>query len=383
MEDNEKKYINELIKAQAHHTNLTKMKNEYISFLLKEIKSHFNNMYDAYSEISRTELSNLQKNYAEKILSEGEHSNILVDEILNFLDVDTVKQSPHELQFDFKDYFDKRKNNNLSKDFAAKFPLNVLFLEDDPFNRKFAKIIFERLGYTPDFSLSLADGCTKEYDVVFVDLTNNKYSLQEQSDTIYAYFSDKKRIQVIALSSEDISDVQKGAFQHVIDWNLIFPVKIRDLMEMLENVWKKGQVKTAKPEVQYIPKVQEGRFIEEENISFIQEIQSEDDIVFFIELIDIFIIETPKIFKIVREAIKKLDYDKIHFGGHKLRGSSLTMGIELFINVGAQLEEAAREKNIENVENFVIEIEHKFPRIVEELEELKEKYRIKYLGDFN
>ncbi len=383
MEDNEKKNIIELNRALAQHTHLTRLKNEYISFLLKEIKAHSKNLNEAHSVLSQTALNITQQVSADKIFFENEHSNILIEEIQSFLDLDVFRYGLNELQFDFKDYFDKRKNNNLLKSFAKEFPLNILFLEDDLFNIKYARIIFECLGYQPDFSLSLADGNTKVYDVVFVDLTNEKHLLQEKSDTIYAYFSDKKRVQIIALSPEDISDEQKSCFQHVIDWNLIFPVKIKDLTEMLENVWKKSQLKSAKPEPKPVVEIKTGKFIEEENISFIQEIQSEEDIVFFIELIDIFIIETPKIFKVIREAIKKLDYDKIHFCGHKLRGSSLTMGIELFIKIGAQLEIAANEKNIVFVEELVSELEHKFPRIMEELEDLKERYRIKYLGDFN
>ena len=383
MEENEKRNIIDLNRFQNQHSHLTKVKNEFIGFLLKEIKTHFNNLDEARAELSGSSLSLRQNEAVENIQNESDHSKILIEEILSFLDVDTVKYGLHELQFDFKDYFDKRRNNNLPRDFAANNPLNILFLEDDLFNRKFARIVFECLGYNPDFSLSLSDGNSKEYDVVFVDLTKGKHILQEQSDTIYAYFSDKKRTQVVALSSEDISSEQKEHFQHVIDWNLIYPVKLKELVELLSNVYKKSIAEPLRIDHKFVPELREGKLIEEDKISFIQEIQSEEDIVFFIELIDIFIIETPKIFRIVREAIKKLDYDKIHFGGHKLRGSSLTMGIELFIDAGAQMEQAAREKNIENVETLVLGLEHKFIQVVEELEEVKEKYRIKYLGDLN
>lgn len=379
----EQKNIPDLNKAQNRHTHLTKVKNDFITFLLKEIKTHFDNLNETRLELTNTILTDNQVKIVDQLKSESDHSYILIDEILSFLDVDTVKYGLHELQFDLKDYFDKRRNKNLSKDFAEKHPLNILFWEEDQFNRKFARIVFDCLGYMPDFTLSLSEGTVKEYDVVFVDLSKNKNILREQSDTIYAYFSDKKRPQLIALSQDDISDEQKTNFQHGIDWNLITPVKIKDLMEMVENASRKSRSESSKPVVKYIPETSGKRFIEEDKISFIQEIQSEEDIVFFIELIDIFIIETPKIFKIVRDAIKKLDYEKIHFGGHKLRGSSLTMGIDLFIDIGARLEQNARSKNIEDAELLVAELEHKFVIVVQELEEIKDKYRIKYLGDFN
>lgn len=381
MEFNEKKHIYELNKVQNHHAHLTKVKNDFVSFLLKEIKTHVINIEETGNELSKSALTVAQINSLDQIKTESEHAFILIEEIFSFLDIDTLKYGLHELQFDFKDYFEKRKNNNFMKDFALQRPLNILLLEEDLFNKKYARIVFESLGYSPDFSISLADRGLKEYDVVFVDLTKGKNILQEQSDTIFAYFSDKKRTQVVAISHEDISPESKKYFQHVIDWNLIFPVKMRDLTDLLENVWKKAKADTTKPAQKFIPDSITGRLIEEDNISFIQEIQSEEDIVFFIELIDIFIVETPKIFKVIRTAISKLDYDKIHFGGHKLRGSSLTMGIELFINIGLQLEQCAREKNLANAEELVNELEHNFVQVVEELEEIKEKYRIKYLGD--
>ena len=378
----ENKNITDPNKTQIRNTHLTKIKNEFISFLLKEIRTHLDNLNEARLDILNSSLSDSQITSLDQIKSESDHSYILIDEILSFLDVDSLRFTLDDLQFDLKDYFDKRKNNNFSKDLAVKYPLNILLHDNDSFDQKFARIVFENLGYFPDFCLSLNSGINVEYDLIFIDLSKSKAYLREISDTIYAYFGDKKRPYIIGLlPSNETFDNQEN-FEHAIDHCLVKPVKMRDLIELIELSWKKGKTEILRPVHTYAEVSINEKLIEEDKISFIQEIQSEEDIVFFIELIDIFIVETPKIVKIVREAIANKDFEKIHFGGHKLRGSSLTMGIELFIDIGAQLEKTGREGNLENAEYYVNQLEHKLIKVVEELEEIKVRYRSKYLSDF-
>ena len=370
-------------KIQNNQKHLSKIKNDFISFLLKEIGTHINNLHETGSELLNSNLSPVQSNLVDIIQNESAHSKILIEEILSFLDIDSAKLGIDEFQFDLKDYFDKRRNNNFPIDVAAKYPLNILFWEADPVNRRFAKTIFDRFGYKPDYELTLESGLYKEYDIVFIDLTNSKETLKEQSDIIFSYFSGKKHPQIVALTSSDFHPDKKDYFESSVDQNLIKPVKLKELFEVIEKAGKRSKTQIAKPVNKFRQNYGNKKFIEEDKISFIQEIQSEEDIVFFIELIDIFIVETPKVFKIVREAVKNEDYEKIHFGGHKLRGSSLTMGVEIFIEMGSRLEKDARDHNLEDADIVVAELEHIFIVVVEELEGIKDNYRAKYLSDIN
>jgi FOG: HPt domain len=382
MKNAEKNIYNSNI-IQNPSLHLTKIKNDFVSFLLKDIKTHLDNVNEANAGLLNTALTQRQIEIIEKIKNENAHSAILTNEILSFLDIDNAKFDLAALQIDIKDYFDIRRNNNFSKNISEKYPLKILFFQDDNFNRKFIKNTFEHLGYAPDFSLRLDGVKNIEYDIVFIDLAADEELLKEQSDVIYAYFNDKKRPQIIALASNSDYKYNKSGFAHSIDGSLVKPVKINDLVGVLENTWEKLKIAPIKAPAKYFPEAETGTMIKEDQISFIQEIQTEEDIVFFIELIDIFIIETPKLFKIIREAISRQDFEKIQFCGHKLRGSSLTMGIELFINIGLQLEKNARAKYIENMDLLVQQLEHKFVRVVEELEEIKDRYKIKYLGDIH
>jgi|GEM_PF-1988027 len=379
----EEKNIPDFNKSQSRQSHLVKIKNEFVSFLLTEIKTHFNNIDETRHELLHSALTHEQLNVVEQIKTECEHSYILLEEIANFLDLDTAKNNLTEFQFDLKDYFEKRRNANLAKDLAGQFPLNILFWENDLFNKKLAGSLFYYLGYSVDFDLQLNEGLTKEYDLVFVDLSKNKNVLSEQSDTIYAYFADKKRPYIVAICPDNINSTHQSAFEHSVDANLISPLKVKSIVEIIETAYQKSRTEALKPLYKRIDKDYQGKFIERDKISFIQEIQTEEDIVFFIELIDVFIVETPKIFKIIKEAIINKDYEKIHFGGHKLRGSSLTMGIDLYIIIGAQLEKEADSKNITEAKNLLEQLEHSFVKIVEELEDIKVYYKMKYLNEDN
>ena len=117
------------------------------------------------------------------------------------------------------------------------------------------------------------------------------------------------------------------------------------------------------------------KFIEEKKISFLQDLKTDADLEFFKEMLDIYIREIPKNIESIRNAIFQNNADHLRFFVHKLKGSSLTLGIECVLDNFKILEDMALDNNIneESLRMFK-KVSEQFESILEEIVLLKNKY---------
>ena len=115
--------------------------------------------------------------------------------------------------------------------------------------------------------------------------------------------------------------------------------------------------------------------IEEKKISFLQDLKTDADLEFFKEMLDIYIREIPKNIESIRNAIFQNNADHLRFYVHKLKGSSLTLGIECVLENFKILEDMALDNNIneESLRMFK-KVSEQFESILEEIVLLKNKY---------
>jgi HPt (histidine-containing phosphotransfer) domain-containing protein len=117
------------------------------------------------------------------------------------------------------------------------------------------------------------------------------------------------------------------------------------------------------------------RFIDEKKITFLNDLKSQTDLVFFKEMLDIYLKEIPKNIELIRNAIFQNNPDHLRFYVHKLKGSSLTLGVECVLHELKILEDMALDNNIteESLQEFK-KVSEQFEMILEEIVLLKNKY---------
>jgi HPt (histidine-containing phosphotransfer) domain-containing protein len=115
--------------------------------------------------------------------------------------------------------------------------------------------------------------------------------------------------------------------------------------------------------------------LDENKITFINDIQTPDDVVFLLELLDIYIQDLPKVISNINSAVENKDAAKLQFWAHRLKGSSITLGIDLISDISTTLEEAAKLNRFDDETiRLSSELIHNFEIIIGDLEILKEKY---------
>jgi two-component system, sensor histidine kinase and response regulator len=95
----------------------------------------------------------------------------------------------------------------------------------------------------------------------------------------------------------------------------------------------------------------------------LQELEWETDYEFVIELIDLYINETPKHIQLITSALHAQDYSALTIAAHTLKGSSLNLGAQHMGALCLKLEELGRSKSQISSEINTNEIEREFELI--------------------
>lgn len=118
------------------------------------------------------------------------------------------------------------------------------------------------------------------------------------------------------------------------------------------------------------------KLIDENKIELIKDIKSPEDANFFIELLDIYTSNFPQSLANIKKCIELNNNAQLEYSAHKLKGSSLTLGIDFVSDICNKIETSAKNNApVSYAENLVEELVGKFETIIKELEILKEKYR--------
>lgn len=119
----------------------------------------------------------------------------------------------------------------------------------------------------------------------------------------------------------------------------------------------------------------QNNLVSESDIFFIKDINSEEDATFFAELLNVYISELPTTIKLIKTASETDDCKNLYFYSHKLKGSSMALGINSIAVTCEELETFAKEQNLNGrTKELSEELVKKFEQVIQELEVIKEKY---------
>ena len=257
---------------------------------------------------------------------------------------------------------------------AVNFTLKILLAEDNVVNQKVALKLLERLGYRVDVAangLEVLDAVQKmRYDLVLMDMHMPEMDGIETSKLIANIIPKENRPIIISMTADNIEENKEQFLEAGIQDFIQKPVSSDILKEILTKWSKikssecpdhKGNIKSS--------------IINENKITFLQDVQSNEDALFFIELLNVYIDELPKTVKNINSAIHENNSRDLLFNSHKLKGSSLTLGMDIISEISIKLENAAKAGIFnENVIRLGNELNKKVEIVGKELEIIRKKY---------
>ena len=185
----------------------------------------------------------------------------------------------------------------------------------------------------------------------------------------------KKNPKIIAMTADSMVNTKDICINAGMNDYVNKPIRVEDLRETLEK-WSNVVIKESAVDISNIEGIPSPTtIIDEDNISFLREISTVEDIDFLMELFDIYIRDLPVLISEINYAIDNKDFEKLKFFTHKLKGSALTLGVESIADYCLDLEEAARNMDIDDgVHQLNAKLQDHLIKIVEDLKLLKGKY---------
>ena len=262
---------------------------------------------------------------------------------------------------------------------ATSEKIKVLLVEDNNVNQMVATRMLKRIGYNADIASNGVEAVEAvesiSYDLVFMDISMPEMDGLTACSIIRGNKTLAKQPVIIAMTANAMSGDRENYLKVGMDDYISKPVNLEELrkkiIEWTEKIVSDKRAeerKNIESEIKLI-------FIDDKKISFLQDLKSQADLDFFKEMLDIYIHEIPKNIESIRNAIFQNNHDHLRFYVHKLKGSTLTLGIESVLENLTVLEDMALDNKIceESIKEYKL-LSEKFEMILEEIVLLKNKY---------
>ena len=278
-----------------------------------------------------------------------------------------------------KELKDKYFSKEIDKSLAENYQLRILLAEDNLVNQKVAVRTFEKMGYRIDVIANGQEAVQAvrniRYDILFMDILMPEMDGYEATKLILDEQNEDTRPKIIAMTASTMQGDRKACLKAGMDDFVSKPIRIDELQKLIVKWGEKIQNQKLDLVKKLKTKATKTKIIDEEKISFLNDIQTPEDLKFYKELIGIYIEDLPNTLKEIVHAHINKDSRMLQFNAHKLKGSSVTLGIDSISEICHELERKAKENEFnEFTEMLVSDLTKKIEMVIKELEKIKEKY---------
>ncbi len=258
----------------------------------------------------------------------------------------------------------------MDRKLAERLPLKILVAEDNVINRKLVLWILEQMGYKVDVAnhgLEVLSALKKQpYDLIFMDIQMPEMDGLETTRRILQDWPADKRPVIIAMTANVMKGDQERCLEAGMDDYLAKPVTSEEIQRTLER-WgqicrarKRGQNPKLPSEIQInSPQIAELKAIDKHLLS---------------EMVDLFLEQTPQLIEELRKFVQQKDTANIIKIAHKLKGSSLNLGILSLASLCKKIEIKSQSKDLSEINSLIRQLEEDYEQVRLKLKDLQLGY---------
>ncbi|HEY7750674.1 MAG TPA: response regulator [Ignavibacteriaceae bacterium] len=260
-----------------------------------------------------------------------------------------------------------------------KSSVKILLVEDNIINQKVALRMIEKLGYKADVALNGIEAVqalhSVKYDILLMDILMPEMDGIEATKIIRQENSNSHSPRIIAMTANTVQSDEQMCLDAGMDDYMSKPIRIEELGKKI----KSWSLQVEKEKESKFNEFKEhsftGAYVDEKKIAFLNDLNTKNDLDFFVDLLNIYLRDLPVILQEISNAISKRNFQKLKFYVHKLKGTILTLGIEGISDYCSELEKAAENGEISETSiSKNLELNNYMSSIISELTQVREKY---------
>jgi signal transduction histidine kinase/CheY-like chemotaxis protein len=283
---------------------------------------------------------------------------------------------------------------------VSAFPLNILVAEDNPVNQKLATVLLERAGHQVAVAVNGAEAVTRwreaDFDLILMDvqmpeldgLEATRQIRQEEQTT-------GRHVPIVAVTAHSMTGDRERCFQAGMDDYLSKPIQRQELLGVLARQARNRvnhsretlstQPSAANPMAETTPEtgpseaVASAIMAEEiiasnvlDEVEFLNQLEGDEELL--LEIIDIFVADSPLLLQQVLDAAARQDAVGLARAAHKLKGTVSVFGSQSATEAALVLETMGRVHDWGHADEALARLKQEVEALDKALGKLRRKY---------
>jgi signal transduction histidine kinase/CheY-like chemotaxis protein/HPt (histidine-containing phosphotransfer) domain-containing protein len=254
---------------------------------------------------------------------------------------------------------DPHLQRKLDPALSDRLPLSILVVEDNPTNQFLMLRVLQKMGYVAD---TAGDGLEalealkrRTYDIIFMDVEMPGMDGIEATKAIRRTWPNGKGPFVIGTTAYSMESDAQECLEAGMDAYLSKPIRIEELQRVLQERGKSSPVKAAEP----VSPGADAPVIDPARVGELMQMSGGNQQELLAHLIDLYLKDFPQQLRTMEESAGRGDLLALRKAAHKLKGTSLNLGVTLVASTCKEMESRAGEGNLDAAKALLQELEQR------------------------
>ena len=240
---------------------------------------------------------------------------------------------------------------------ADRLPLKILVVEDNAVNQKLMLRVLRQMGYVADIAsdgLEAIDALKgQRYDIVFMDVEMPEMNGIDATRTIVKTWPAPERPVIIGTTAYALEGDERECLEAGMDSYLSKPIKIEELQRTLQEWGKRKLILNVETAATGATEA----VIDQERVRELVSMDPDRTGELLPQLIELYLKELPGSVDTMKNCTVRGDVSALRKAAHKLKGSSLNLGVKSIADICKRLESMTGDINPEGVKDLLKELE--------------------------
>ena len=247
---------------------------------------------------------------------------------------------------------------------------SILVAEDNIVNQKVTALLLRRLGFSVELAangqLAVEAVGQQRFDAILMDC--QMPVMDGFAATARIRELSNGDVPIIAMTASAMSGDRERCLDSGMNDYLPKPVQRIDLEKMLEKWIEPPAYRESSPHEETIMQAARGKpVLDQSVISSLRELGGADDPGLFVELVQLFLADTPSRMRALSEALDQRDPKVLEREAHALKSSAANLGAVELSTLFRDIESAGREKDLQRAQGLVARSSEEFEKVEQAL----------------